>query len=281
MFQRSLGFILVVVLLTCGYTIQAKPIDLMLAENYSADTNLSDYLVSEKYDGVRAYWDGKQFWTRQGNRINPPTSFVANYPNMPLDGELWLGHNQFSDLMSIIHDATDKRWQQVSYMVFDLPNLPIEFSARYQKMLELAKQLPSSNSIKIVKQFDVNNHQQLETLLNQYVDKGAEGLMLHKKSALYRGKRSDDLIKVKKFTDAEARVIEHISGKGQFTGLVGALLVEDLLTGKQFKIGSGLSKAQRADPPAIGSIITYKFTGLTKNELPRFPVFLRIRSEGY
>ncbi|WP_016955496.1 DNA ligase [Catenovulum agarivorans] len=281
MFPRSLSFILFVVLLTCGYSIQAKPIDLMLAEKYSTDIKLSDYLVSEKYDGVRAYWDGKQFWTRQGNPINPPASFVADFPNRPLDGELWLGHNQFADLMSIIHDATDPRWQQVSFMVFDLPDLPVEFSARYQKMLELMQQLPSNSSIKIVEQFDVNTHQKLQTLLNQYVNNGAEGLMLHKKSALYRGKRSDDLIKVKKFTDAEAKVIEYIAGKGQFTGLVGALLVEDLLTGKQFKIGSGLSKAQRANPPAIGSIITYKFTGLTKNELPRFPVFLRIRSEGF
>ena len=258
---------------------RAEPIDLMLAENYSTDLKLEAYLVSEKYDGVRAYWDGKQFWTRQGNPINPPNSFTKHFPNSALDGELWLARNQFAELMSIIHDPNDPRWQQVRYMVFDLPQVELDFSARYQHMRVMASSLNNASPIRIVKQFSVNNHQQLQKLLNEYVANGAEGLMLHKKSALYRGKRTDDLIKVKKFTDAEAKVVAYIAGKGQFEGLVGALVVEDMLTGKQFKIGSGLSKAERQSPPAIGTTITYKYTGLTKNKLPRFPVYLRIRKD--
>ncbi|EWH11866.1 DNA ligase [Catenovulum agarivorans DS-2] len=267
-------FMLLVLFSSRGF---AEPIDLMLAEKYSQQINVADYLVSEKYDGVRAYWDGKKLWTRQGNQIIPPKYFVKHLPDFPLDGELWLAREQFARLLSIIHDPQDNRWAEVKFMVFDFPQLNLPFSARYQRMTEFAKQHSTHSPITIVKQFTVANHQQLQNLLDQYVQQGAEGLMLHKASSFYQGKRSDDLIKVKRFEDAEATVVGHIQGKGRFSNVVGALVVEDLKTGKRFKIGSGLSYAERKNPPKIGSIITYKYTGFTKNGLPRFAVFLRIR----
>lgn len=51
--------------------------------------DIRQYLVSEKFDGVRAIWTGKQFVTRQGNPINPPKWFTAPLPDVWLDGELW------------------------------------------------------------------------------------------------------------------------------------------------------------------------------------------------
>ena len=61
--------------------------------------------------------------------------------------------------------------------------------------------------------------------------------------------------------------------------MLGAILVE-YKDGVRFKIGSGFTIQQRQNPPAIGTIITYKFYGKTKNNKPRFASFLRVR-EGF
>ena len=47
--------------------------------------------MSEKLDGVRAFWDGKDFYSRNGNRFHAPAYFKEGLPNHALDGELWGG----------------------------------------------------------------------------------------------------------------------------------------------------------------------------------------------
>jgi DNA ligase-1 len=88
--------------------------------------------------------------------------------------------------------------------------------------------------------------------------------------------RSDDLLKLKRFDDAEAIVIAHIEGKGKFSNMLGALVVTTP-EAREFKIGSGFSDLQRRDSPAIGSTITYKYQGFTASGLPRFASFRRER----
>jgi DNA ligase-1 len=102
--------------------------------------------------------------------------------------------------------------------------------------------------------------------------------MLHKGSSFYRGERSDDLLKLKPLNDAEARVIGYVAGKGKYEGLTGALEVETP-EGMRFKIGSGLDGADRHDPPALGSWITYSYEGTTRRGIPRFARFVRVRKE--
>ena len=114
--------------------------------------------------------------------------------------------------------------------------------------------------------------------LDQVIANGGEGLMLHLGSAPYRGIRSDDLLKLKRFSDAEAVVIGHIPGKGKFSGMIGAVLVK-MPDGREFKIGSGFSDEQRRHPPAIGSTISYKYQGTTASGLPRFASFFRARND--
>ena len=95
---------------------------------------------------------------------------------------------------------------------------------------------------------------------------------------LLRATRNDDLLKLKTYLDAEARVLKIISGKKKFQGMMGAILVENE-EGIKFKIGSGFSDSTRKNPPAIGSIITYKYYGKTKDNKPRFASFLMIRAD--
>ena len=112
-------------------------------------------------------------------------------------------------------------------------------------------------------------------MLDEIVTKGGEGLMLHRADSLYHSGRSDDLLKLKPWQDAEATVVEILPGKGKFSGMMGSLLVTDE-SGLRFRIGTGFSNKERRNPPAVGTVITYKFTGTTKKGLPKFASFLRI-----
>ncbi len=102
--------------------------------------------------------------------------------------------------------------------------------------------------------------------------------MLRLGSSHYEAGRSDDLLKVKQFLDAEAVVVRHLPGSGKFQGLMGSLLVE-LENGRRFRIGSGFSEADRASPPPVGALITFKYFGHTATGLPRFASFLRVRDD--
>ncbi|WP_053084526.1 DNA ligase [Catenovulum maritimum] len=257
----------------------AAPRDLMLAKNYHQDIKLNDYWISEKYDGIRAYWDGQFLWTRSGNQIPAPKYFTQNFPTQALDGELWAGRGNFQLVNSITRSTKDiENWRQLTFMVFDLPNHEGSFDQRLSQLKQLLPSQKGNGYIQLVKQFKLDTHTELQEYLTQYVNSGAEGLMLHLASSRYRGKRTNDLLKLKQFEDAEAKVISYIAGKGKYTGLIGAILVE-MPSGKRFKIGSGFSDDERANPPPIGSIITYKFTGTTSSGLPRFATYLRIRSK--
>ena len=250
---------------------------LMLANIYHEGINLSEYWVSEKYDGVRAIWDGKQLVSRGGNIYHAPKWFTQVLPKQKLDGELWIARQSFEQVVSTVRDKfpDDAAWRQIKFMVFDLPELPNSFDERLKKMEEVIKNIDTP-WVKMVRQWKVASHPELMKELEVITKAGAEGLMLHKGSSFYKGKRSGDLLKVKSYEDAEATVVKHIKGKGKYTNMLGAMMVE-MPNGTQFKIGSGFSDLERQNPPAVGKIITYQYRGKTKNGVPRFATYLRVR----
>lgn len=251
--------------------------DLLLAKKYSSRENLDQYLVSEKLDGVRAYWNGKQLITRGGLIIQAPKWFTKNFPSQYLDGELWIGRNKYDQVSGIVRTRKPNEvdWRLITYQVFDMPLSLKPFSERYQDLKGLIEN-NDNRYLKLVEQIEVASQKELDFLLKHITESGAEGLMLHKKNSFYQGTRSSDLLKYKTYEDAEARVLAHIPGKGEFTGLMGSILVETD-DGRRFKIGTGFDHSERVTPPEIGATITYRYRGLTSKGLPRFASFLRIR----
>lgn len=240
---------------------------------------ISEYWVSEKLDGVRAYWNGEALFTRTGQRIRAPLWFIESFPTYALDGELWINRGRFDEVSGIARkrDASEEAWKTVNFMVFDLPDSKLMFS---QRRLILNQRLAELNIdwLRPVKQTKVNNLPALNELLSEVVAKNGEGLMLHHERSLYSPGRTNKLLKYKVKEDAEAVVVDHLPGQGKYQGKLGALLVRSA-DGREFKLGSGFSDQERSAPPAIGSQVTYQYSGLTKNGLPRFAVFLRVRDE--
>lgn len=257
---------------------QASPPPVPLASTYQEGVELAEYWVSEKFDGVRAYWDGERFLSRNGNVYQAPAWFVAGFPSVPLDGELWMGRQRFAELSGVVRKQVpvDREWQQVRFHVFDLP-APGSFQQRYTQLKTLVEETPSPY-LRLVEQAPVSSHRELMARLDSIVADGAEGLMLKRRESRYEAGRSDDLLKVKTFEDAEAVVIGHLPGKGRLQGLMGALQVE-LPDGRHFRIGTGFSDELRARPPAPGTRITFKHYGFTATGLPRFASFLRVRDD--
>jgi DNA ligase-1 len=253
-----------------------KP-DLLLAQDYQDNIDVSQYWVSEKLDGVRAYWDGKQLISRGGNIIQAPAWFTADFPPRPLDGELWLARQQFAQILSTVskQQPVSSEWQQLAYYIFELPQAEGTFTERI-RMMQLLVQQQNSPYLQVVPQFRVADRATLLATLAQLEQAGAEGLMLHHQDAHYKTGRSADLLKLKTYQDAEATVIGYRPGRGKYQGMVGALIVRTP-EGLEFAIGSGLTDALRQTPPAIGSEITYRYNGYTSNGIPRFARFLRER----
>ena len=253
---------------------------LLLASIYHPGLDLQAYWVSEKYDGVRGHWDGQRLRTRGGEPITPPAWFTIGWPDTVLDGELWAGRGRFAQAQSTVRqaNASDQAWQQIRFMVFDLPAHPGDFGARLPALQATVARIGQPWVVAVPQQ-RVPSHTALQALLQRTVRGGGEGLMLHRGASLYRAGRSDDLIKLKTHEDAEARVVAHLPGKGKHAGRLGALLVETP-EGKRFALGTGFTDAQRADPPPVGSWVTYRYRGLhQKSGLPRFASFMRVRAD--
>jgi DNA ligase-1 len=247
-----------------------------LARLYHDDIVIQDYYVSEKLDGIRGRWNGSALITRSGNIINAPAWFIKNFPQQTMEGELWLARNSFAKTASIILRKTpNEDWRNIKFMLFDLPEHKGTFSQRLIE-LRLLVDVIASPYLQVIPQFKLANKSELMQKLDELVEQGAEGLMLNHHNAYYQDGRSASLLKLKKHQDAEARVIEHIPGKGKYKNMLGSLLVE-LDSGLQFKIGSGFSDLQRQEPPQINTVITFKYYGLTARGIPRFASFLRVK----
>jgi DNA ligase-1 len=251
---------------------------LLLANVYNQQIDPTLYLVSEKYDGVRALWDGTTLRFRSGRTVPAPAWFTAKLPKQALDGELWLGRGQFDALSTIVRRevALDDEWKQVRFMVFELPDAPGSFAERALTIRDLVQRTGWAQ-LQAVEQTRVADRKALQRRLADTVAGGGEGLMLHLASAPYGTGRSDVLLKLKPYLDSEAVVVGHRPGKGKYAGQMGALQVQTP-EGRRFFIGTGFSDAQRRDPPPLGSSVTYRYRDLTSTGLPRFASFLRVYS---
>lgn len=245
----------------------------------SKTVDVSEYLVSEKFDGVRAIWTGAEFVTRNGNQINTPTWFSRVLPNVWLDGELWTKHNDFAALSGIVRTAipVDSDWQKVTFRIFDMPDQINPFSIRYKNYQQLVQVINKPHII-AVEQHQFFSNEALSAFFDRIIKQDGEGVMLHLASAKHQNGRSSALLKLKPYFDDEAIVLEYLPGKGKYQGMLGALRVKND-TGIEFNIGTGFSDLQRQNPPAIGAKITYRYHGYTKNGLPRFASFLRERPQ--
>ncbi|OIP17874.1 MAG: DNA ligase [Comamonadaceae bacterium CG_4_9_14_3_um_filter_60_33] len=252
---------------------------LMHARLWHEGDNPSAYWVSEKLDGVRAFWDGQTLRFRSGLPISAPDWFTAALPKTALDGELWLGHGRFDKLSGIVRTQVPVTadWHRVQYMLFDLPGASGTFSERAERLKDLVAQAQQP-WLQAVPQQRVRSAAGLHTLLRARVKAGGEGLVLHHANALWAPGRSDALLKLKFHPDDEARVVALLPGKGKHTGRMGALLLE-MPDGKRFSLGTGFTNAQRADPPPVGSVVTYRYRGITPKGLPRSASFLRVQPQ--
>lgn len=257
----------------------ATPPPILLAHSWEGDTELRGWWMSEKLDGVRAYWDGKQFLSRLGNSYQAPEWFTKGLPSdVILDGELWVGRKLFQRCVSIVrrHDAGEE-WRQVRYLIFDAPALKQPFEDRQEAIQRLieAHKPPHAEWVKQERCRDVAH---MKEELARVEGLGGEGVMMRRPGSHYEVGRSYSLLKVKSFHDAEARVIGHQPGTGKHKGRLGALLVE-MPSGKRFAVGTGLTDAERNSPPPVGAIVTYRYQELTDDGIPRFPSYVDVRHD--
>jgi DNA ligase-1 len=256
-----------------------EKLPVLLAHVWTEEHDPTGWWMSEKLDGVRAYWDGKQFLSRNNNIYYAPEWFSAGLPSHPLDGELWVARKKFDFTNGLVRQQSKSNdWKQVCYRIFDAPEAKGTFEERLQFLKE------SISSWKAV-YAAIHEHcictgvDHLITELERVTQLGGEGLMLRKPGSSYERTRSTTLLKVKTFLDAEAIVLGYEAGAGRHKGRVGALLAR-FGNGKEFKVGTGLKDREREKPPAIGSVINVKYQELTKDGIPRFPVFVGIRTDG-
>ena len=260
---------------------------LQLAREAPADIDPLGYLVSEKLDGVRARWDGTRLHFRSGLPVLAPSWFTAALPATPLDGELWIGRGRFEELSGTVRRAAavDSAWRRVRYIAFDLPGAEGPFDRRAAELSRLVNSAapasvtaaaPAGGFLQAAPQRRLADRAELRRWFDEVVSGGGEGLMLHRADALWRAGRGDALLKLKPQHDAEAVVVGHVAGKGRHLGRLGALQVRTG-EGVEFLLGTGLTDAQRAQPPAVGATVVYTHRGSTGHGVPRFASFLRVR----
>jgi DNA ligase-1 len=259
-----------------GHGDEAAGPPLLLAETWDTAADLAGWWMSEKLDGVRAYWDGKQFISRLGNLYHAPDWFVAGLPDVPLDGELWIARKAFQRTVSIVRrqDKTDL-WKEIKFLVFDAPAREDPFERRLEFLADTLGRKPLPHAAH-------HPHDRCRGLAHLRAELarvealGGEGLMLRQPGSAYAVGRSATLLKVKTFKDAEATVIGHQPGAGKHKGRLGALLVR-LTDGKEFAVGTGFTDKEREAPPPVGSVITFRYQELSDAGIPRFPSYVGVR----
>lgn len=249
---------------------------LLLAESWDNAADLTDWWMSEKLDGVRAYWDGKQFLSRQGNLYHAPDWFIESLPAVPLDGELWIDRKKFQRTVSIVRrqDKNDL-WNEVRFLIFDAPAA----SGGFEERLAYLQDALAKGTAKFARHHPHERCKNLEALraeLARIESLGGEGLMLRQPGSKYVAGRSATLLKVKTFRDAEATVTGHQAGAGRHKGRMGALQVR-LPDGTEFAIGTGFSDRERENPPGIGALVTFRYQELSEAGVPRFPSWVGVR----
>lgn len=222
------------------------PPKLMLFSHNNKHTNRS-WLWSEKYDGVRAKWDGKNLITRGGLILDIPFDLPLNHE---LDGELFAGYNTRQSVIECMYaDSKSSCWDHVVFKVFDIPSIQRPFEARYDELKKLAKTLPD---ISVVKQSQLDEHETFGSILSTVVNKGGEGLII--RDPLHYPYTGRNIKKGVKYKPA-------ICGEG-------------IVKGKnsiQEDGNESVFYAVTPDEANIGDNVVFTFSGRTKTGKPEYP----------
>lgn len=248
--------------------------------------NLSDYFVSEKFDGIRALWDGQNMFSKSGKILAIPRCFSEKLAVLDLqkgefvEGELWIDYGAFEVISSIARrkNPTCEDFSKVKYLIFNAHlGESSDFFANLTKIQSILDSQDLAQEIQVITQHKFATQKELSDFFNAVIAKGGEGVIVRDSRVAF---------KLKPQNDAECKIVDFSRGKGRIRGKVGAIICEALADknsgikcGVIFRIGSGLSDEMRENPPKIGTIITYKFSGVSKNGIPKHTRFLRIYAE--
>lgn len=251
----------------------AFALNLQKPSTYEDSIDISNWYMSEKLDGIRAYWDGKELFSKNKNKIFAPSWFTKDFPPFPLDGELWTKRGDFENIQSIVLSKQEsKDWENITYNIFEIPNANGNFKTRLHFLENYLKKNPN-RYIKIIPQIVCKDKNHLNKFLKELLKNGAEGVIIKNPNLSYETGRTNNSLKVKEFLDDEGKVIAHNFNKdGSFKSLKIELKNKTI-----FNLGGGFKKEDRLNPPKIGQFVTFKYYGLTKNGKPKFASFLRVR----
>lgn len=253
----------------------AQPLNLMLLEQYR-DQPLEGWVMSEKLDGVRGFWDGKRLLSRQGMPFAAPDYFLAEFPPFAIDGELFSERGKFEEISATVRAASPKGWHKLKLHVFDVPNAKGDLFARLQQLEDYLRTHPNA-PIEIIRQIPIKDKAHLNRFFEEILLTGGEGVVVRDPNADYVWGRSARILKLKAVLDEECTVVAHHLGRGKYADKLGAITCENQRG--RFRIGSGFNDEERTNPPPIGSLITYKYRGLTNQGKPRFATYWRKRSD--
>lgn len=250
--------------------------------------NLINYAVSEKFDGIRALWDGQNMFSKSGKILAIPPCFSDKLSPLGLkngdfvEGELWIDYGAFDEISSVIlrKNPTCTDFERVKYLIFNAHlGESSDFLANLSQVKGIldSQNLTQDRCIQVITQHRFATQKELSDFFNTVIAKGGEGVIVRDSRVAF---------KLKPQNDAECKIVDYSRGKGRIRGKVGAIICESLADknsgiekGVIFRIGSGLSDKMRENPPKIGTIITYKFSGISKNGIPKHTRFLRIYAE--
>ena len=256
-------------------------------------------------------------WSRYGKVIHAPLWFIGQLPEIPLDGELYIGRKTFQQLMSTVKKLipVDSEWQAVQYKILDCPSYDAfykegrifnpQYSMQFSgvkpdgldKLHKFAHTIPGSFEkvyYELRSKFPALDVHEQVTLSHKTVDaaatidkwlkeiqaNGGEGLILRNPSSAWEPKRTHALVKIKPYFDDEAVVEGWTEGTKKYKGMLGALTVR--WRDKQFNI-SGMTDLQRRMYGGMskvfpkGTVITFRYRELSDTGIPKEARFMRIR----
>ncbi|MCH9758458.1 MAG: hypothetical protein K0U19_05045 [Proteobacteria bacterium] len=241
---------------------------------YADDVNLMDYRARAVSAGVRLWWQDGVLVDAADNQFKPPAWFSEGFPEQTIDGVLVANYLDDNAIGRILRATeADEGWRKLSFVALDLPEADGGFDERQQQLLQFVTQtnLPNLN-VAVWSTF--SDKSTLQSALDAMYKAGGEGYLLRHKDSDYESD-GEELLLALPYELGEAIIIAHRAGKGEFVGMMGSLEVADD-AGGLFVIGTGFSREQRRQPPAVNARIAYKYKGFTSTGKPKTPVFLHV-----
>jgi DNA ligase-1 len=285
----------------------------MLAHKFDQKKHRGSYFMQPKLDGVRciARWEGDKvvLYSRSGKvyDVKHISDELATFMGKDdvFDGELYIHGMPLQSQISLIKKPKPES-VQIKYWVYDIPVVngvdDLDYQDRWtesdrifgdyydrffegmtaDEIIDFHPAKHDSVCIVEVDTYLINDLSEIKTDLANFVEDGFEGAILrHPESKYLWGYRSDGLLKVKEFQDAEFKVVDVIEGVGKMVGCA-IFICQNDINGSTFKAVPKMTMEQRADiyrnkDKFIGYDVTVKFFDRTEDGVPRFPVAIAVR----